>query len=100
MNKEYAKENLADMEERDEVDEWENLKNEIFSLEEILVTEIRTTKIINALSKVHARKKQILKVIKFETNNYFETSADKKDSVGDENVDSGRNPKSSDRVYA
>ena len=51
MNKEYAKENLADMEERDEVDEWENLKNEIFSLEEILVTEIRTTKIINALSK-------------------------------------------------
>ena len=51
MNKEYAKENLADMEERDEVDEWEDLKNEIFSLEEILVTEIRTTKIINALSK-------------------------------------------------
>ena len=50
--------------------------------------------------KDHARKKQIFKAIKFETNNYFETSADKKDSVGDENVDSGRNPKSSDRVYA
>ena len=65
VNKGYAEANLADMEERNEVDEWEELKQEIFSLEEILVTEIRTTKIVNALSKVHARKKQIFKAIKY-----------------------------------
>ena len=65
MNKEYAKENLADMEERDEVDEWEELKQEIFTPEEIAETDALATKIVNALNKSHARKKQILKAIKY-----------------------------------
>ena len=53
------------MEERNEVDEWEELKQEIFTPEEIAETDARATKIVNALNKSHARKKQILKAIKY-----------------------------------
>ena len=45
---------------------WEEVRKEIFSAEEIAESDIRTTKIVSALSKIHARKKQILKAIKFE----------------------------------
>ena len=63
-----AKKILADIEQRgDEAfdDDWEKLKQEIFSSEEILASEVRTTKILNALSKIYARTKQIFKAIKY-----------------------------------
>ena len=59
---------LADIKQRgDETfwDEWEELRQEIFTPKEIAEVDLRTKKIVNALSKNHARKKQIFKAIKY-----------------------------------
>lgn len=67
MDKEYAKalqqskDNLAELKERGEVDEWTELRQEIFSPQEILESDLRAKKIVNALTKSHVRKKQIFK---------------------------------------
>lgn len=69
------------MEERGNLDEWAELKREIFSPSEIIASEIRTTKIVNALLKVQARKKQIFKAIKYVANDYFVAMAEEKELV-------------------
>ena len=59
---------LADIKQRgDETfwDEWEELRQEIFTPKEIAEVDLRTKKIVNALSKKHARKKQIIKSLNF-----------------------------------